>query len=70
MFTDLIYVRVGSNWHYICLTIDLFNREIIDHSSGPHKNAALVKQSFSTTQRPLSKTGLFHANRGNEFDNQ
>lgn len=41
-------VRVASNWHYICLIVDLFNRKIIGHSSGSHKNAALVKQAFST----------------------
>ena len=27
--TDLTYVRVGKKWHYICLILDLFNREII-----------------------------------------
>lgn len=70
VITDLTYVRVGSKWHYICLIVDLFNREIIGHSSGPHKNAALVKQAFSTIQRPISKICLFHTDRGNEFDNR
>ncbi|WP_420999871.1 IS3 family transposase [Carnobacterium maltaromaticum] len=70
VITDLTYIRVGSKWHYICLIVDLFNREIIGHSSGPHKNAALVKQAFSTIQRPLSKICLFHTDRGNEFDNR
>lgn len=70
VITDLTYVHVGFKWHYICLIVDLFNREIIRHSSGPHKNAALVKQAFSTIQRPLSKICLFHTDRGNEFDNQ
>lgn len=68
VITDLTYVRVGSNWHYICLIVDLFNREIIGHSSGSHKNAVLVKQAFSTIQRPLSKICLFHTDCGNEFD--
>lgn len=27
--SDLTYVRVGQKWHYICVLIDLFNREII-----------------------------------------
>ncbi len=27
--SDLTYVQVGGKWHYICLLIDLFNREVI-----------------------------------------
>ncbi|BDP54070.1 hypothetical protein EfmJHP35_19940 [Enterococcus faecium] len=30
--TDLTYVRVRKKWHYICLILDLFNREIIGYS--------------------------------------
>lgn len=68
--TDLTYVRVGKKWHYICLIVDLFNREIIGHSSGPHKDAELVKKAFSTVQRALSNVHIFHSDRGNEFDNR
>ena len=27
--SDLTYVRVGTKWHYICVFVDLFHREII-----------------------------------------
>ena len=27
--SDLTYVRVNGQWNYICLLIDLFNREIM-----------------------------------------
>lgn len=27
--SDLTYVRVGMSWNYICVLVDLFNREII-----------------------------------------
>ena len=27
--SDLTYVRVGNHWNYICILIDLFNREIV-----------------------------------------
>ena len=30
--SDLTYVKVKNRWHYICLLVDLFNREIIGHS--------------------------------------
>lgn len=31
---DLTYVRVGAQWNYICVLVDLFNREIIGYSAG------------------------------------
>ncbi len=40
--SDLTYVRVAGQWNYICLLIDLFNREIIGHSCGRAKDAKLV----------------------------
>ncbi len=35
--SDLTYVQVDGKWHYICLLIDLFNREVIDYNAGPNK---------------------------------
>ncbi|GGB09277.1 hypothetical protein GCM10007190_16670 [Macrococcus hajekii] len=29
LVSDLTYVKVAGKWHYICLFIDLFNREIV-----------------------------------------
>lgn len=68
--TDLTYVRVGKKWHYICLILDLFNREIIDYSCGEKKDAALVKEDFGRIPYPLTDVNLFHTDRGKEFANQ
>lgn len=68
--TDLTYVRVGKKWHYVCLILDLYNREIIGFSSGPNKSAALVKEAFQRIPYALNKIELFHTDRGKEFDNQ
>lgn len=68
--TDLTYVKVGKNWHYICLILDLFNREIIGYSCGAQKSAELVKVIFNRISYPLSEVELFHTDRGKEFDNQ
>lgn len=49
--SDLTYVNVKGNWHYICILIDLFNREIIGHSCGSNKDSTLVKlKSFILTE--------------------
>ncbi|WP_430606763.1 IS3 family transposase [Enterococcus sp. AZ170] len=68
--SDLTYVRVAGKWHYICTLVDLYNREIVGYSSGPRKDAELVKRAFQQVQRPLTDIQLFHTDRGNEFDNQ
>nr|WP_138224600.1 IS3 family transposase [Paenibacillus algicola] len=68
--SDLTYVKVGHKWHYICVLVDLFNREIIGHSAGPRKDAALVSRAFATVEGDLSDIQWFHTDRGSEFKNQ
>lgn len=65
--SDLTYVRVGSKWHYVCLIIDLFNREIIGHCAGKYKDSNLVFKAFSKINHPLQNIEIFHTDRGNEF---
>jgi transposase InsO family protein len=68
--SDLTYVRVNYKWNYICLLVDLFNREIIGFSAGVHKNAELVFDAFATVHTDLSRIQMFHTDRGSEFNNQ
>lgn len=68
--SDLTYVSVAGRWHYVCLLIDLWNREIIGWSVGKHKNAELVKQAFSRINYPLTAINIFHTDHGNEFKNK
>jgi putative transposase len=68
--SDLTYVKVGQRWHYICILIDLYNREIIGHSAGPHKDAALVQRAFASVPYNLHDLEMFHTDRGSEFKNQ
>lgn len=56
-------------WNYICVLIDLFNREIIGFSTGLNKIANLVKQAFQTVPGNLKDIRIFHTDRGNEFKN-
>lgn len=68
--SDLTYVRVGQKWHYICVLIDLFNREIIGHSSGPNKTSDLVTRASRSVRTNLHRLKLFHTDRGSEFKNK
>lgn len=68
--SDLTYVRVGNSWNYICVLVDLFNREIIGYSAGRNKDAALVSKAFSRVNVNLNNIQIFHTDRGNEFKNR
>ena len=58
--SDLTYVRVAKKWNYICLLIDLFNREIIGHSCGSVKDANLVYRAFAKFKGNLNNIQIFH----------
>ncbi len=67
--SDLSYVRVGKQWNYICMFVDLFNREMIGYSTG-EKTEEFVKEAFQVVGRSLEDMRLFHTDHGNEFKNQ
>lgn len=67
--SDLTYVIVGTSRNYICVLVDLFNREIIGYSAGARKTAGLVKEAFGKVEANLKDIRIFHTDRGNEFKN-
>ena len=69
LVTDLTYVRVKQHWHYLCIIVDVSNREIVGRSAGRHKNAELVMQAISQIPMSLKSIELFHSDSGKEFDN-
>ena len=68
--SDLTYVRIGQKWNYICILLDLHNREIIGYSAGVNKDAKLVQAAFAKVRVNLSQIQMFHTDRGSEFDNE
>lgn len=67
--SDLTYVRVGGKWNYVCLLVDLHNREIVGHAASGRKDARLVKAAFATLGFPPADIDVLRANRGSEFAN-
>lgn len=68
--SDLTYVNVNGKWNYICLLLDLANREIIGFAAGKNKDTNLVYKAFLNTNCNLEKINIFHTDRGNEFKNK
>lgn len=67
--SDLTYVHILDKWHYICILLDLHNREIIGYRCGANKTAKLVREAFATVKGNLNEIEYFHTDRGSEFDN-
>lgn len=65
--SDLTYVRVNDKWCYICVLIDLFNREVIGWSVGEHKSSELVLLALMNFGIDWRKVMIFHTDRGMEF---
>ena len=68
--SDLTYVNVNGKWNYICLLLNLFNREIVGYSAGAKKDARLVYEAFMNSNISLTNVKIFHTDRGNEFKNK
>jgi len=68
--SDLTYVRVSGKWNYVCLFVDLYNREIISHSTGSSKIADLFYKALSSVNRDLNSIQIIHTDRGGKFKNR
>ncbi len=68
--SDLTYVKVQNRWQYICVLVDLINREIIGYSAGRHMDAALISRAFAAVEGDLCQIQWFHTDHGSEFRNQ
>lgn len=67
--SDVTYVKVAGKWNYVCVLLDLSNRQIIGSAVGKTKGANLVKAAFFTVKTDFRKVKLFHTDRGLEFKN-
>jgi len=68
--SDLTYVEIGRNWHYLCMLLDLCGRKILGSAVGNKKDAKLVETAFYSVQSDLRQINIFHTDRGSEFKNQ
>ena len=64
--SDLTYVNVAGKWNYICLMLDLYNREIVGYAAGEHKDAKLVRKALYSIKYDLRKISLFHTDYAEE----
>ncbi|HDR7533978.1 TPA: hypothetical protein QCX69_005253 [Bacillus anthracis] len=54
---------MNKKWNYVCLLVDLFNREIIGYSVGEKKekrDIEIISQAFATVKINLNRITLLH----------
>lgn len=66
---DLTYIRVGGQWRYLAVVMDLYSRRVIGWSLGERKTADLTLRALRPAlRRRTPKPGLlFHTDRGAEY---
>ena len=67
--SDVTYIKVFNDFYYLCVIIDLFNREVISYEISDKNNIELTMSSFTSAyekRKPLGNL-MFHSDRGANY---
>jgi len=67
--SDITYIATVTGWVYLCVILDLFNREVIGWSLDDNMKTALVIDAFDKAiiaKRPHNGV-IFHSDRGSQY---
>ncbi|WP_369162754.1 IS3 family transposase [Candidatus Thiodiazotropha sp. LNASS1] len=66
---DLTYIKVGKQWRYLAIVMDLYSRRIIGWSLSQSKNTKLTIAALmiAIKRRRPEKGLIFHTDRGSEY---
>jgi transposase InsO family protein len=67
--SDISYIRVGNGWIYICVVIDLCNREVIGWEISTSLNAEIAVAALrkAIRKRKPGRGVIFHSDRGVQY---
>ncbi len=67
--SDITYAKVGLEFFYLCVIIDLYSRKVIGYGISEYIDADLVIQTFQTTfdRRDQPWGLLFHSDQGTQY---
>ena len=67
--SDITYAKVGMDFLYLCVVIDLYSRKVVSYSISEYIDTALVTQAFLDafhTRNP-STSLVFHSDQGTQY---
>ncbi len=67
--SDITYAKVGMNFLYLCVVIDLYSRQVISYSVSEYIDTALIKQAFLDAFhiRGNPPSLVFHSAQGTQY---
>jgi putative transposase len=68
--SDLTYVKVRGQHHYVCFIVDLYNSEIVGYKTSKSKTPEIVLEAMNTIKFNLKHVSIFHSDRGGEYKNE
>ncbi len=67
--SDITYIEVGNRWMYLCVILDLFNREIVGWNFNDHMETSLLVKAFKNAvnnYKPVEGC-IFHSDKGVQY---
>ena len=67
--SDITYIRVGRNWMYLAVVMDLFSRKIVGWAFENHMRESLIIEALemATSQRDTKGPIVIHSDRGVQY---
>jgi len=67
--SDITYIKVGRNWLYLAVVMELFSRKVIGWSLKSHMRESLIVEAFNmaASQRDRTDGVLLHSDRGVQY---
>lgn len=67
--SDITYAKVGLDFLYLCVVIDLYSRKVISYSISEYIDTALVTQAFLDAFRARENPSplVFHSDQGTQY---
>jgi putative transposase len=66
---DITYIRLGDNFLYLAVVLDLYNREVVGWSMGRSLETKLVLNALDAAMKKLGPDPeiIFHSDRGSQY---
>ena len=67
--SDITYARVGHDFLYLCVVIDLYSRKVVSYAISEYIDEKLITEAFESAYRSrmCPKNLLFHSDQGSQY---